>query len=494
MTASGILSKLVYSWLMSIALILLHGCAGEPPRTIDRPQATGNPVIDELRQRLNSAAELNTLQISVMAPEHYSRAGELYSSSIANASGEAGSEATRGLALLDSGADMAGRFARAAAPLVEQRGQAIEAGAAAYRPDEFASAEVGLQKLAKVYGDGGALEQSLVSQLIVDYRSLTVATLKNDIVADLIAAMDSARDRGIDDLAPGTMRLAEEEMLLATTTLEADRTRQGKSRVHASNAMRHLHHATALAAQIRKWRKQDAGFEDVALFYEDQLSAATAEASVDLDWSDGVASALASLSSELKRLRVFEAETALNTASSATAHALEIAVLRETIREGELASSLLAAASMRFEAIESLFSPTEAEVLGVGDDLLVRALDLGFERGSAALADRSLNMLNKLGEAQKLYAARSVVVTGYTDSTGKAEENRLLSVSRAQTVADFLISNTGIDPQQVQVRGFGAAAPLMPNDTARGRRQNRRVEILFSEAALAETSAATASQ
>ena len=60
------------------------------------------------------------------------------------------------------------------------------------------------------------------------------------------------------------------------------------------------------------------------------------------------------------------------------------------------------------------------------------------------------------------------------------QDNLQLSKERAQAVADTLI-DLGIDAKRLQVVGYGDAFPIAENATERGRAQNRRVEIVFSD-------------
>ena len=75
---------------------------------------------------------------------------------------------------------------------------------------------------------------------------------------------------------------------------------------------------------------------------------------------------------------------------------------------------------------------------------------------------------------------RIVRIEGYTDNTGGTEDNLALSLARAQTVADML-ADLGIDEKRIQVAGYGDQYPVDVNATERGRAQNRRVEIVFSD-------------
>jgi outer membrane protein OmpA-like peptidoglycan-associated protein len=75
-------------------------------------------------------------------------------------------------------------------------------------------------------------------------------------------------------------------------------------------------------------------------------------------------------------------------------------------------------------------------------------------------------------------AGRIYVVAGYTDDIGKEDYNYQLAQRRAQGVAGYLIGTDGVDPMQVRVVSYGASHPIASNSTSRGRRSNRRVEIL----------------
>ncbi|WP_308222417.1 OmpA family protein [Frankia sp. AgB32] len=71
----------------------------------------------------------------------------------------------------------------------------------------------------------------------------------------------------------------------------------------------------------------------------------------------------------------------------------------------------------------------------------------------------------------------TVLVGGYTDTSGPSRVNQALSLSRAQTVADYLVSR-GVPAERVRAAGFGSEEPVGDNRTARGRAANRRIEII----------------
>ncbi|WP_175154218.1 OmpA family protein [Phytopseudomonas flavescens] len=106
--------------------------------------------------------------------------------------------------------------------------------------------------------------------------------------------------------------------------------------------------------------------------------------------------------------------------------------------------------------------------------------DVLFDAGEVHLKASANRTILKLVQFLQLNPRRVVRIEGYTDSSGKREENLQLSRDRAQTVADALI-DLGIDARRIEVQGFGEGFPVAENASAKGKAQNRRVEILFSD-------------
>ena len=76
----------------------------------------------------------------------------------------------------------------------------------------------------------------------------------------------------------------------------------------------------------------------------------------------------------------------------------------------------------------------------------------------------------------KQYPSTTVIISGYTDSSGSAKYNQWLSERRAMRVADYFVEQ-GIDAARVSFVGKGEKAPIADNSTVKGRAANRRVEI-----------------
>jgi OOP family OmpA-OmpF porin len=103
-----------------------------------------------------------------------------------------------------------------------------------------------------------------------------------------------------------------------------------------------------------------------------------------------------------------------------------------------------------------------------------------FDFNSDALKDEGKQALDAVAESIKSKGA-SVVdidIIGHTDSVGAEEYNQQLSVRRATSVKDYIVSNyPKVDASIIDVSGKGESSPVADNGTAEGRARNRRVEV-----------------
>ncbi|HUP90000.1 MAG TPA: OmpA family protein [Longimicrobiales bacterium] len=101
-----------------------------------------------------------------------------------------------------------------------------------------------------------------------------------------------------------------------------------------------------------------------------------------------------------------------------------------------------------------------------------------FDVGSDNIRGESTPTLKIIGDMLKDHADLKLTVEGHTDNTGNAAANQTLSEKRAKAIVAYLTSTYGVEASRLQSAGFGASKPSKPNDTAEGRQQNRRVELV----------------
>jgi outer membrane protein OmpA-like peptidoglycan-associated protein len=112
-------------------------------------------------------------------------------------------------------------------------------------------------------------------------------------------------------------------------------------------------------------------------------------------------------------------------------------------------------------------------VLTLGDTL--------FATGKSELKSGATANLNRVTAFLNEYPLRTASIEGFTDSMGSDEMNQSLSQRRADAVKSYLIGQ-GVGPARLSSSGRGENSPVADNGSAEGRQQNRRVEVVISQA------------
>jgi chemotaxis protein MotB len=113
--------------------------------------------------------------------------------------------------------------------------------------------------------------------------------------------------------------------------------------------------------------------------------------------------------------------------------------------------------------------------------------DLLFPSGGWEMSAQGKQIIARIASQLAPFQQNKILANGYTDDVPVSRalqrqgitSNQVLSERRAQTVMGYLISQ-GVKPNLVAARGFGDANPVPSNATARGRAQNRRVELTLA--------------
>lgn len=195
---------------------------------------------------------------------------------------------------------------------------------------------------------------------------------------------------------------------------------------------------------------------------------------------------------------LYEAKKELDSASRSwekshdadeTAHIASLAEKRV-----EIAQTVAAGAKAKEETAKILASRTQVELAARDKEIaelkelkakptdsgivLTLGGDVLFKTGSSTLSPGAQVQLGRVARFLNENPDREVVVSGHTDNSGSAETNQILSEKRAAAVGESL-SAQGVAAIRIGTRGFGASLPIAPNDTAAGRQQNRRVDIVI---------------
>lgn len=105
-----------------------------------------------------------------------------------------------------------------------------------------------------------------------------------------------------------------------------------------------------------------------------------------------------------------------------------------------------------------------------------------FNSGSAELKPTGEKVLSLIADSLNFYPDRAISVEGHTDNVPilhreRYESNWELSTARALAAVNYFQQNNQVDPKRLKVVGYGQYRPISSNETAEGRKINRRIEI-----------------
>lgn len=275
-------------------------------------------------------------------------------------------------------------------------------------------------------------------------------------------AVDIARSQKAEQYAPEIFSKAVSSLQMAENSLAS---KQDKSKIitNARQTIQFAEDARALSAERQEAQR-----------IQNEKDAAAAKAKAE---ADAVAAAEAKRQAELTAAK--EAQMRAEAAQQKAVADAKQAALRakEEAARAEAARAQAATIALRAQLLQQL-----NEVLQTTDTprgLVVNMADVLFETGKYALSQDAQLKLAKLSGIIQAHPGLSLAIEGYTDTTGSADFNMTLSQQRGDAVRAFLISQ-GLSPDTITAKGMGEADPVADNNTAAGRKQNRRVEIIVS--------------
>ena len=163
---------------------------------------------------------------------------------------------------------------------------------------------------------------------------------------------------------------------------------------------------------------------------------------------------------------------------------------------GALKDKDLANTTAQLEAEKQARMTAEAKLAGAMKDLAAIAAvkeeargvvitlsgSVLFASGKYALLETAKTKLDQVAEALKAQTDdKRMVVEGHTDSQGSDATNKPLSLNRANAVREYLVTK-GVDANKITAVGLASSRPLVDNNTAENRANNRRVEIIIQPA------------
>jgi outer membrane protein OmpA-like peptidoglycan-associated protein len=323
-------------------------------------------------------------------------------------------------------------------------------GADRYAADTFLKATQGLENAeGYLIGKAGKRPIGTVAreavQMAEDARIITIKKMEED---RLVAERQAGADR--ESRAENSRNAAQNET--ARVTREA-----AGARVRAANEVDRLKQesdAKMAAAQAEADRLKRGN--------EVQIAAAQTEADRLKRENDAK---MAASQNEADRLKLE------NDAQRASAQNDLDRVTREKAKlEGDR-TALRAMLLLQFNAI--------LQTRDTARGLIVNMSDVLFDTAKFTLRPEAREKLAKVAGIVSGHPGLKLDVEGHTDSVGGDDYNQTLSEQRGASVRDYLVGQ-GMAGGSVTSNGFGKTRPVASNDTATGRQQNRRVELVIS--------------
>ncbi len=321
------------------------------------------------------------------------------------------------------------------------------------------------------------------------YREAELVAIKDQYLRETRQLLADAERARVGRYAPVTLAKAQQLLADAERELNQNRYDTDLPRSLARQANYEAKHALHLSEVVRKVRDNDLTVEQLILRWEEPLSRIADAANIVPHMETGHEDLQQELVSYVQTLR----EEHQSLQQDLQASNLRIADMTEEIRalderlggataeRSALVKRLEAQARIKeqFEKVERMFTRDEARVFRQGDTIILRMVGLTFPSGGAEIQQGDFELLTKLEKAIDVFPQSELIIEGHTDSFGSDEMNQRLSQSRAESVQQYMINAMRIPAYRLIATGYGETNPVANNETASGRAQNRRIDIVI---------------
>ena len=264
----------------------------------------------------------------------------------------------------------------------------------------------------------------------------------------------------IGTVARGATQTAEDARILTLRRKEAERVAAEKKAMQDAQAKAEADARAASEAEAKAKAQSEEDARKRAQAEADRLAAENAKLVAERTQAAAEA-ARAAAQAEQEKAQM-EAEKSREAAEQSKMAA------EEAIRQKE---------EMRARLLKQLNQVLETKDTDRG--LVVSMPDVLFDFGQYTLKPAARERLARISGIVLAYPELQLQIEGHTDSIGSDEINQALSEKRAGTVRDYLV-DAGVPINNVMARGLGKSDPIAPNNTAAGRKLNRRVEMIVS--------------
>ncbi|MGB6832927.1 MAG: OmpA family protein [Candidatus Acidiferrum sp.] len=285
--------------------------------------------------------------------------------------------------------------------------------------------------------------------------------------ADALATSRHEDKKALISVSRETVQTAEDAREIATKRI-AD-ARAENERDASANQVADANSATADALRARNEAERNklAAQSAAASANQQAQQAKDAQATAEAD-SDRNRAAAAAADQQAQQARSDQATAEADSERNRAAAAASDLTAQQAVNDRE---ELRAKLLQQFNLI--------LETRDTARGLVVNMSDVLFDSGQYTLKPLAREKLAKISGIVMAYPSLKLAVEGNTDSVGTDELNQTLSENRAESVRTYL-TQQGVPEASTTAQGFGKTRPVASNDTADGRQQNRRVELVVS--------------
>jgi OOP family OmpA-OmpF porin len=363
--------------------------------------------------------------------------------------------------------------------VLEARDDALTVRAPEFAPKEFEESEMLFREASKRLEKGNLNDARAASVKTVNaYRKAELTAIKESIVGNVRDLLKQADEQDVEDYAPITLHEAQNSYQQVLEILNSNRYAKTNAADIAKLAEYQVKHAMYLAKVLKELKKDDNNWERVIRNMEDRLDHISVELGFSGHYENGLAEtekeiilAIRNLKEENKTLKEdLKTQQTENEDLRNKIQKYEKTVVTELQQKKEWEEKL--------KKIEKIFTRDEAQVLLSEDQMIIRLYGLTFRSGTAVIMPEHFMLLTKVMRALREFPNKKIIIAGHTDSQGNDSYNLNLSENRAAAVRAYLEANMGLPPDQLESIGYGESQPIASNETADGRRLNRRIEII----------------
>lgn len=420
-----------------VAAVLVVGCASKPPQ-YENISSSANPS-SEIERTEEMLREARERQVDVLSPDNYADARKaLEKAKEQRRNGASNEKVLTEVAYARGWLDEANAKSQitetAISDIRDARAGALRAGAPQMFSSEWDKYEKELKSVtSSIEKNNLSPAEKKGNDLVTRYRDLEIKSVRHAQLGEAEKILESARKDDAEKRAPKTYEMASTTFRNAERTIARDPRNMAMIQEVSRDADMRARHLSEVMEKVKAGNT-----EALVLTAERQRH-------------------------DLKDLRrdYASTESELNQTSQE----------RDRLQQTYIASTSA-------EKIRKHFKPNEAEVFTQNGKVMVRLKGLQFPTGKDTIGPRNQALLNKVESALEQVDPAKIIIEGHTDNTGNADINTELSQKRAQAVETFL-QKGHMAQVEMEAVGKGSSSPISDNKTAKGRAENRRIDLVI---------------